>query len=62
MVTARKERVNELRMLMDLESDPVLIESRRKALMDFLDSTPPICKAVETSGMCVSALVLRMMT
>ena len=57
MVTARKERVSELRMLMDLETDPLLIESRRKALMDFLDSAPPICTAVETSGMCVCVIL-----
>ena len=50
MVVARKERVNELHMLLDLESDPTLKESRRKTLMEFLDTTPPSCPAADTSG------------
>lgn len=49
-VDARDKRIQELKLLMELESNEERKAIRLKALIDYLDSAPPDCITIDTSG------------
>lgn len=49
-VEGRDKRVQELKMLLEYETDASKLHLRRKALMDLLDSAPPCIIEILTSG------------
>ena len=50
MVEAREKRIHELKLLMELESNEERKAIRRQTLIAYLDSAPPDCITIETSG------------
>jgi hypothetical protein len=49
-VDARDKWIQELKLLMELEMNNERKALRRKTLIDYLDSAPPDCITIDTSG------------
>ena len=49
-VDARDKRIQELKLLMELEMNDERKALRRKTLIDYLNSAPPDCLTIDTSG------------